>query len=260
MGTVLQIFKIGLKNELAYRFDFIFKMLFGALPVLITILIWNAVFTSNPLSSTIGAFSLTEMIGYLIFANISFAIVYSNSQEIANDIRSGELNTYLLRPFSYLKYRFILYFSKITCCIFFYIIPIIGFAVFFNAHLERVLMYVGLLIISSILNFFINVVLSLITFWFLEVSALFSMISFISAFLAGTFIPLSLMPDFLKKVSIFLPFRFLGYETASIIFTQHPFEQFLDALVQTFCFIIAIYIISKILWKVGVKIYGAYGG
>jgi len=253
-----EIFKIGFIYELNYKFYVVFKLFFNIIPLIITLLIWNALYNSNTDITTI--LSQNSMIGYIIFANIAYNVISVDAYEISSDIKDGNLNQYLLKPIHYIKNKFMLYLSKFIFNFILYFFPIGIFCCFYSISLSKLLMFFSLLFVSFLISFFINCILSLLAFWFMDVSALFSMLSFIMSFLAGTLIPIDLMPDFLKQISFFLPFRYLGYETASILFFEKNYNEFLVILLGGIIWTVILYIISKILWKKGIKIYGAYGG
>lgn len=257
MTIFRDILKIGFICELNYKFYVLFKVFFSTIPLVITLLIWNAVYKST---IDINSISINSMIGYIIFANISYSIINFDAYEISSEIKNGDLNQYLLKPIHYLKFKFFLFLSKAIFNFMIYFLPLAAFSYFYSISLSKLAMFITLLFFSFIISFLLNNILSLLSFWFLDVSALFSMLSFIISFLAGTLVPIDLMPDFLKQLSFYLPFRYLGYENASILFFEKSHNNFSTVLVGGIIWIVILYTISRILWKKGIKIYGAYGG
>src|SRR4051794_35524525 len=73
-----KIFRASLVGRLTYRADFLFSTLLRFLPMLTTILLWQAIYatakpdgTSSPNQKRLSGFAFDEMIAYLLMVNIS---------------------------------------------------------------------------------------------------------------------------------------------------------------------------------------------
>ncbi|MCK4261441.1 MAG: ABC-2 family transporter protein [Halanaerobiales bacterium] len=260
MNVYSKIFGTGLKIELEYRFNLLFSFLFSSIPLFITILIWNAVYRSNNQFAENVGFTAIEMIGYLIFANIAFKLVETNNYEVSNEIRNGDLNKYLLKPFSYIRYKAINLLSKFTIKIVIYAIPILISMVVFKISILKIFLFAMAVLLALVLNYLLNLVLSFLTFWLLNISGIFALIQFVTSFLAGILVPLNLFPNWLRTLSEFLPFKYLGYAPSVLIFTDVGYKEVLSVFIGAVIWIVILWVLVKFLWKVGIKEYGAFGG
>ena len=258
--TYYKIFETNLKIQLMYPFNLLFSFFFSNIPVLITVLIWSAVYQSNSQFASTANMGFLSMVGYIIFANISFKLIQMNSYEISNEIRNGDLNKFIIKPVSYLKYKTTTALSSLFTNMIIYLIPFVACIVIFKISLGELMLYMLTLLFAFWINFQITVLLSTLTFWFLNVSGVFALIQFISSFLAGTLVPVNLFPKSLIVVSKVLPFQYLAYKPASIIFSPVGGSDILSYLLGASFWSIVLYVAVRILWKAGIKDYGAFGG
>src|SRR5881398_3744386 len=65
------IFRASLTERLAYRADFFLSTLLRFLPMLTTILLWQAIYTAAGEGASLKTFTLDDMISYLLLVHIS---------------------------------------------------------------------------------------------------------------------------------------------------------------------------------------------
>src|SRR5437773_9190029 len=91
------IFRISLIERLTYRGDFLIGTVLRFLPMITTILLWQAIYAgageSDSGSQRMAGFSLDEMIAYLLLVHVSrmFSSMPGLAGGIARDIREGTL-------------------------------------------------------------------------------------------------------------------------------------------------------------------------
>src|SRR5271166_1094172 len=90
---------------MVYRADFFLATVLRFLPMLTTILLWDAIYTGSG-QDDIGGFRRREMIAYLLLVHISrmFSSMPGLAYGIARDIRDGSLKKYLLQPIDMIAY------------------------------------------------------------------------------------------------------------------------------------------------------------
>src|SRR3954465_13826119 len=86
------IFRASLVERMAYRGDFLLGTVLRFLPVLTTILLWEAIYAGSGEDSLAG-FSRHEMIAYLLLIHISrmFSSMPGLAGGITRDVREGTL-------------------------------------------------------------------------------------------------------------------------------------------------------------------------
>src|SRR6516164_1614072 len=100
-----KIFRVSLIERLTYRGDFFLSTLLRFLPVLTTILLWEAIYAGSG-QEELSGFNRKEMIAYLLLIHISrmFSSMPGLAAGITRDIREGTLKKYLLQPIDLLGY------------------------------------------------------------------------------------------------------------------------------------------------------------
>src|SRR5260370_23672198 len=95
----------SLGGRMAYRGDFLLGTLMRFLPILTTILLWQAIYAGAG-QSQLNGFRYREMIAYLLLTHISrmFSSMPGLAAGIARDIREGTLKRYLIQPLDLIGY------------------------------------------------------------------------------------------------------------------------------------------------------------
>src|SRR6195256_6032284 len=111
MKKYLHVLNIGIQNTLVYRVNFLFRSLFGLIPLMATISLWRAIYAGK--QSDVAGYTLAQMISYYLMVTIVDALTAVNEDDwqIAADIKDGNISQFLLKPIDYLWYRFCLFLS-----------------------------------------------------------------------------------------------------------------------------------------------------
>src|SRR5438128_5101779 len=101
----LKILRISLVERMVYRADFLVSTVLRFLPLVTTVLLWEAVYASSEQDELAG-YTRNQMIAYLLLVNISrmFSSMPGLAGGIARDIREGTLKKYLLQPIDMIAY------------------------------------------------------------------------------------------------------------------------------------------------------------
>src|SRR5437588_3903900 len=105
-----RIFRTSLVERMTYRGDFFLATILRFLPMVTTILLWQAIYQgaqgeqAEPVQ--ISNYDLHEMIAYLLLTNISrmFSSMPGLAGGIARDIREGTLKKYMIQPVDLIGY------------------------------------------------------------------------------------------------------------------------------------------------------------
>src|SRR3954470_3793154 len=109
MKKYLHVFNIGIQNTLVYRVNFLFRSLFGLIPLMATISLWRTIYSGQ--ATDVGGYTLSQMISYYLIVTIvdSLTAVNEDDWQIAGDIKDGNISQFLLKPIDYLSYRLCLF-------------------------------------------------------------------------------------------------------------------------------------------------------
>src|SRR5271157_2209424 len=100
-----KIVRVSLSERMTYRADFLLGTVLRFLPLVTTILLWQAVYEGSGRSELEG-FRYREMIAYLLLTHISrmFSSMPGLAGGIARDVREGTLKRYLIQPVDMIGY------------------------------------------------------------------------------------------------------------------------------------------------------------
>src|SRR6476646_8619315 len=130
------VINIGIQNTLVYRGNFLFRSVFGLIPLTATIMLWRAIYDGKPPDAKVSEYTLAQMISYYLLVTIVDALtaVTEDDWQIAADIKDGNISQFLLKPIDYLSYRLCLFFSGRVTYIAVAAIPLALFIVYLRKY------------------------------------------------------------------------------------------------------------------------------
>jgi ABC-2 type transport system permease protein len=290
LRTCWTILKISIEERLVYRGEFMLGTLMRFLPMITQIFFWAAVFSASgkiaanspsaPVataasgSSHIAGYAYPELIAYLLLTMVTraFSSMPTLASGIARSIRDGTIKKFLTQPVDMLGFLLI---GRVAHKLVYYMIATLPFALVF--YLCRgffpgwpsapvLATYVCSLILSFLLGYFLDSLIGLVGFWFLEVSSLMFVYMLMSFFLAGQMFPLDMLqtvklgPLTAFDVVRWTPFPYLAYFPAAIFLGRIRGMQLVWVMVGEIGWVVALMVICRIAWNRGVRRYSAFGG
>lgn len=267
MKKYWHVINIGIQNNLAYRVNFLFRILFGFLPLMAIIFLWRAVYGSKG-GSNVDSYSLPQMISYYLIVAIVdvFTAVNEDDWQIAADIKDGNISQFLVKPIDYLVYRLCLFFSGRMIYLVVSAVPL-GLFIFclreyfvFPPDLAALGWFLVSVFLTALIQFFTSYAMAMLAFWVLEVST-FIFILFAFEYLAsGHMFPLDILPPAMAKVLYLTPFPYQMFFPVSIYMGKVSGTEMLYGLLIQFFWVCAMYGIARFMWSRGIRKYGAVGG
>jgi ABC-2 type transport system permease protein len=216
-----KIYRISLVERLVYRADFILSTFLRFLPMLTTILLWQAIYAGSG-REVLGQpglpdYRLNEMIAYLLLVHISrmFSSMPGLAHGIARDIRDGNLKKYLLQPIEMVPYLVAYRMAHKTAYIATSALPYAilffvcrGFFDRFPPDAWTWAAYVAALLMGFVIGFFFEATIGMAGFWFLEVGSFLYIINTLSFFVSGHMFPLDRSPG--RYLRLWLAFARFG--------------------------------------------------
>ena len=275
-------FQISINERLVYRLDFVIGTLMRFLPTMTQIFLWWAIFDSisTPGSADsvagpdgeIAGFSFGDMIAYYLLVIISraFSSMPGLTTGIANQVRNGEVKKFLIQPVDMLGCLLV---QRIAHKLVYYLIASLPFAlVFWMAGsffvngwppADVTFVFVVSLLLSFLLGFYLEACIGLISFWFLEVTSLTFIYMLLTFLLSGHMFPLELLPARpidLRGFVEFLPFQYLAYFPAAVFLGKVQGPGMWNGLATEVVWVLTFMLLSRVLWKRGIKRYSGFGG
>ncbi len=268
MQKYLKILRISLVERLAYRADFFLTTFLRFLPLVTTFLLWEAIYTGSE-KGEIAGFTQEKMIAYLLLVQISrmFSSMPGLATGIARDIRDGNLKKYLLQPIDMLWY---LLSYRGAHKIAYIATTALPYAVLFFWYRDVFdlpgpwtwLAYFLSLVLAFLIGFFFESCIGIAGFWLLEVTSLMYIINIFTFFVSGQMFPLDLLNQYPGALEVLnaLPFHYLAYFPAMVFLGKKQGDELVLGLAIELAWAIALIVLSRWMYRLGLRHYSAYGG
>lgn len=261
MRKYLTLFNINWQNSLQYRFSLVIYIFGYSLYIWVLLYLWSTIYGQG---QHVGNYTLSELTTYYLLQLMINSIIFSYvSWDIIDNIKDGYFSNFLSKPLDYYLYWFTVNLSgKLLEAVF--VILAVGFiSLFFHgyfslpAQLITFIYFLISVILGIVLAFEMDFCIGMITFWLTQVRTFKYMLQTLILFFAGAMLPLDLFPNYLIRVSEFLPFRFLVFVPIKIFLgkIENPWPSY--AILSVW--ILIFFIISRILLARGIKRYEAVG-
>jgi ABC-2 type transport system permease protein len=244
--------QVAIKGELAYRFEFFTAILGTLLTTVMLYYLWVAIFQS----STQMEMSFDALITYVVVGQaFSFARPGQRRmlQRISTNIRRGNVALDLLRPTDYQMLQFSTTLGSFLMETAFVSLPSYGLALLFfgiqpPVSVEAAVGFVCSLAGAFILSFSLDFLIGVLAFWTMSVWGITYAKMAVIEILAGTVIPLSLFPDWLRAIALALPFQGIAYTPLSIYVGTFTGVEIWQAIGVQFAWGIVMILLSRLLW------------
>jgi len=261
------ILRVSLDERLVYRGDFALGTLMRFLPIVTQIFLWSAVFAARD-SKTLAGYSYEEFVAYYLLTMVSraFSSMPALASTIAAQIRSGEIKKFLIQPIDMLGY---LLAGRVAHKLAYYSVAAGPFAlVFFLCRgyfdgwpdATTLLAFIVSLVLCFLLGFYLEASMGLVGFWFLEVSSLLFVYMLFSFFLSGHMFPLDMLPEPWRTVVQLSPLQYLAYFPSAVFLGKVQGWDLVWGLLVELGWVVFFFVLSRVLFRQGVKRYSAFGG
>ena len=268
MRKYWHVINIGIQNTLVYRVNFLFRSVFGLIPLTATIYLWQAIYAGRDSGDPVAGYTLASMVSYYLLVTLvdMFTAVNEDDWQIAADIKDGNINQFLLKPIDYLSYRLCLFAAGRLIYTLVALIPVGLFVLF---HRENFVLppdgaTFGLFLLSTfmtgLLQFFMSYTMALLAFWVLEVST-FIFILFAFEYAAGGHLfPLDILPPALAQGLNYTPFPYQLFFPVSIYLGRATGTALWQGLLVQAIWVVVFYALARVVWSRGIRKYTAVGG
>jgi ABC-2 type transport system permease protein len=265
-----KIFRISLIERMVYRADFLLSTFLRFLPMLTTILLWQAIYTGagKQEEGQLAGWRFREMIAYLLLVHISrmFSSMPGLAYGIARDVREGSIKKYLLQPIDMVAY---LVSYRIAHKVAYIVTSALPYGLlfflcrdFFDGLPDPVTMlaYLASLLLAFLVGFFFEASFGMVSFWFLEVTSFLYVANTVNFFISGQMFPLDLLSPFWAGLLKALPFQFLAYFPATIFLGKVQGLDIVYGLLGEVGWALVFIVLTRVLFRFGLRRYSAFGG
>ena len=257
-----------MQNTLSYRVNFLFRALFGLVPLMGTIYLWRRIYEDKGEAGEVAGYTLAAMTSYYLLVTVVDALTAVNEDDwqIAADIKDGNISQFLLKPIDYLAYRFCLFLSGRLIYMLVALVPVGLFIWSLRSYFvvpsdaATLGWFVLSMVMTALLQFLMSYTMALLAFWVLEVST-FIFIVFAFEYIAGGHLfPLNILPPLVQRVLELTPFPYQLFFPVSIYLGQTTGDALTRGLIIQAFWTVAFYGIARFAWSRGIKKYSAVGG
>lgn len=265
MIKYLAVFTLSWQEEFTYRLNFILWRFRNVLRFLMLYFLWYGIFLSN--KNAFG-YSQTEMFTYVFLTLFVTTIVGSapSGEKIGGEIARGDLSNYLLKPIDYLKYWFVRDLSSkfLNLSFAFFELSILWLVlkpeIKLPSNPSNLFFFFSSLILAIFIFYFLNVITKFTAFWRPEDTWGATFLMMVSSeTLAGGIFPLDILPAVIQSILQLTPFPYLIYFPNVIFLEKLSGVESFRIILQSFIWTILLFLLTKHLWKKGLKNYSSEG-
>lgn len=262
VGFFTESFVQQVRSIATYRANLWFSLAAEAIPLLGLVLYLGGVF---PAHEVLYGYTRADMLTYYVAGLVLTAWIPTVWWEVGENIRSGALNTYLLRPKSYFWYFWTCQFAVNVWYTSMSLVFAGVLALIFPGSLQppASLFHGAMFPFTALMAFQLayqtGYLIYLSAFWIEDVSGLLSVTYLVQTVACGQLFPLDFLPSWASKVASFLPFPYWFFFPLKV-YMGLPFDQVLQGIGIAAGWIVLTGVGIKLVWIAGLRRYDARGG
>jgi ABC-2 type transport system permease protein len=265
MNKYRQAFLVGLQGSLVYRWTFAVRSAFSLVQLLVVFILWGAVYAGSP---SVGGFAFGQTLTYFVLLVVLqfFTSAFNEDYQISEEIRNGLINQFLLKPIDYFLYRLSIFCSARVVSGAIVVAPMAAAVFLLRGRLVlphdawRIAFGLPALAMSAFIQFSIAYCFGMLTFWLLEIQGFVILSMAVESILGGQLFPLDLLPAGFFRAAQLLPFYYQTYFPAAILSGRIGRDLAWQGLALQLFWTLALFGLSRLLWRQGLARYTAVGG
>lgn len=263
MYKYLEISKIHMKSQLAWRADVVFNMLFTITRILFAYLLWGIIFQGK---SMIGQFTFHGMLSYYIISSFLSQLEMSGgiSAEIHDRIRQGTFSKFMVIPVNIETYFL---FMEIGVVAFYFVFDLIAAVIWkyvfrIQFQLTHDLLIFGcavaMILFGLLFMVQLNFLLGIMTLKYQGIGTFLMIKNNLMELVTGTIVPLALFPSVVVNVMKCLPFYYVTYLPSMLLIGQCE-QEAMRGLVIMALWCAGIQVVIRVTWKKYIRKYDGVG-
>lgn len=257
-------YSLAWQRELEYRSTFLMARIRSLTLLVSFYYLWKTLLAGR---ETFLQYTLTQMLTYAFGMHLLRALVLSSrGWEIISEINSGRLSAYLLRPISHMGYWVSQDLADKTINLASALLEILLLVTVLQATLylpHRAVTYA--LFVLAVLGamtmyFLLSYLVSAAGFWTAESGGPRFCLELFLEFTAGAFFPIDILPRVAQAAFHALPSPYLVFFPLNVWLERFPPEIVLRGFLMQALWIAALTWLVTVVWRRGLRLYGAEGG
>lgn len=263
MKKYIFIFKTEVINSLQYIFNLLSGFIAYILMIYVFLCLWRYMYSDS--SSLINGYNLNQMIWYVIITEILWMSLGGKKicRKISNDVKNGNIAYNINKPYNYILYNLSsslgsIFIKFITFTILVMILGYLFLGTFPKLNILSILAVLLTSILAIVINILLMIFLGLFSFIIEDSSPLYWVYSKFILVL-GTIFPIEFFSGILKVILIYSPVYVVSYGPAKL-FVNFNTNEFITVLLSQLVYIVISYILTRVIYKKGVKRLNVNGG
>lgn len=263
MKKYFYIYKATLIENLNYTSNIFISFIVFFVMMFVFMNLWQYIYSDD--SQIINGYTMQQMIWYVLITEVLWFGSRNKilTQEISNDIKSGNIAYNINKPYNYLLYIISKHLGEITIKLILFII--VGLAVGFifvgslpNFNFMSVPIFLLSIILGVLINSILRITISIFSFW-MEDSTPFHWLYDKMILVIGTLFPIEMFPEFIRPIIKCTPIFVVTYGPAKL-FVDFSIENFIQIFFAQILYLVISIIIITFLYNKGVKKLNVNGG
>lgn len=232
------------------------------LRLLIMFYFWHAVYENR---DSIENMSLETMLTYIVIALLLEGYVSGVGNQLAQEIKNGNVAIELMRPYDLIFKLVSLDFGGKLTAFVRETIPMMLVALFFikialPGSFETFILFLFSAIFGVFIGTLFDLMIGVLAFWTVNVWGLRVLKEGVITFFSGALVPISLFPGWLESLSMYLPFQSMVYVPVSIYAGTLKGTDAYMAIGMQGVWLAALYLVVRFIWSQAIKKVTIFGG
>jgi ABC-2 type transport system permease protein len=263
MKKYLQVMKTTFNDSIQYASSLLFRFVGFAIMMAVLISLWNFIY-SDP-GSTISGYTLSQMIWYLLLAEV---ITFGSGSSVATDdirncIKSGNIAYQVVKPYNYIVYTIFKYIADTLIRFVMFLIVAVVLGLIFAGPIQgfNLITFIAaapVYFLAVLLTGSIRILISISSFW-VEDSKPFQNVFNKFVLIFGVFFPLEMFPKVIQTIIKLSPIYGVSYGPAKLVI-DFNLSIFSSTLISQLISLLIVYILIAIVYRRGVKKLNVNGG
>ena len=256
----MTIARVSLGNAIMYRASLLSRFCFYTLFIYVFMSLWRAIYQEG----SVHGYSYVQIVWYLIMTEyIAFAGSGDIYRIMNEDVRSGAIAYLIGRPTHYVFYQFANSVGQtglnfLGFGILAYVLGLVFVGPLYTFTLAGLAPLLIMIIFSTILNYFILMLIGLSAFVMEDNFAIFLIYQKL-CFMLGMFLPVEFLPVWLQPIAKAMPFSYVYWAPAKMFVDYSP-ELFWELFPRQAAWTLAAFALTMLCYRLSVRRLQVNGG
>jgi ABC-2 type transport system permease protein len=258
-----RLWQINWAEQWQYRANLLMYLLYWLVSPVVYLAVWVTI--ANTQGSVKGLTANDFITYYLVLLIVDQLTSNITIHILAYKIQDGTLSSELLKPFHPILTNTLVNNIAFKALTFIVLIPvwlILGLLFrpdFSGVTWQSLLLAIPAVIMGFGISFLLGAAITCLAFWTTRVYSISEFYYAVGILFSGQFVPLTLMPDIVQKISQFLPFQLFLYFPIQLILGKLSQQVILRNFALDGVWLLIAFAFFSLVWREGVKRFSAVG-